>query len=71
MRSHFNNNPERKAIKTGEEQRARNYFCACEADFACDECFVELALCLCFDDAGDEAWVLRLLRDEDVFEAER
>jgi len=68
MRSHSNNNPERKAIKRGEEKCAWNYFCGCEEDFVWDECFVEPAPCLCFDDAGVDERALRLVRDEDVFE---
>jgi hypothetical protein len=67
MPSHSNNNPERKAIKTDEEKCAWNYFCTVDDDFACDERFVEPALCACFDDADLPACVVWLLWEEGVF----
>jgi hypothetical protein len=58
MRSHSNNNLERKANQNTEEQSDGDYFCACVDDFECDECFVEAALCAAFDDAGLVVWVV-------------
>ena len=70
MRSHSNNTSNEKLSKHVKEKRSGDYFCAVVDVFECEECFVEPALFVPFDDAAFEVWVVWLAWDEDDFDRE-